>query len=95
LKVGAKLGGVLVAQVAIFLQALADNSLQVGWQVRVQSHCRCWHPVKNGFEDHSRAFTSEWQDPSRHLIEYCPEGKQIDAHVQFFGRSPNYDGPMQ
>ena len=85
LQVGAHLGSVLVAQVAIFLQALVDDPFEFDWEVGIQAHRRYGVSFKNAVEDDSRTFPSERQRSRRHLVENGTEGKQITAGIQLLG----------
>jgi hypothetical protein len=85
LQIGTNFGGMLTSQVAIFFQALIDDLLQFGWQVRVQPHRRNGITFQNGVEDDPGTLAPERQCPSRHLVQNRPEGEQVGACVQFLG----------
>src|SRR6516165_8533109 len=72
----------LVAQVAVFLQTLRDDSFQFGRYIGIDSYRGNRSPIKDGLEDHSRAFPSERYLPSRHFIEHGSEREQVGSSVQ-------------
>ena len=82
LEVGANVRRVLVAQVAIFFEALVDDALQFRRHVGIQAHRRHGRAVENGIENDPRAFPAKWQRARRHFVEHHPEREQIRARVQ-------------
>src|SRR2546422_4434664 len=85
LQVGAHLGSVLIAKIAVFLQRLVDDPFEVNWEVGIQAHRRNGISVKNGVENDSRTLPTERQRSRRHLVENGTEGKQITAGIQLLG----------
>ena len=83
LQVGANVGGVLVAQVAIFLQRLVDDVFQLRWKVGIQSDWRNRCTIENRLKDQRRSFSAEGQRASGHLVKHHAEGKQIGAGIKF------------
>src|ERR1039458_2839495 len=79
LQVGADVRGMLVAQVAIFLQTLGDNPFQFGWEIGIQSDWRNGCSVQNAIEDYPCTLTTEGQCPSCHFVENGTEREQIRA----------------
>src|ERR1700757_3995607 len=73
LQIGANLRGVLVPEISILFQTLIDDAFQFGWQVRVQTYCRCWCPIENGFKHNARTLTTKRQGSRRHLVEHGPK----------------------
>ena len=85
------LGGVLVAQIAVFFQRPVDDALQFCRQVRVQGCGRCRSAVEDSFKDNARGVTPEWQYPGCHLVQHRAKREEIGADIQFlathlFGR---------
>ena len=85
LQVGAHLRGVLVAQVAIFLQRLVDDVFQLGRKVGIQPHRG--NRVRDS-ESRRRSppelSPRKGNVPGRHLVEHGAEREQIGARVQLF-----------
>src|SRR3984893_2887601 len=75
----------LVTQLPVFLQSLVDDVFQLWREVRVQADCGTWITIQNFAKDNSRAFSAKGQCAGRHLVEDCPERKQIRASVQLLG----------
>ncbi len=82
LQVGAHLGGILIAQVAVFLQRLVDHLFQPGRQIGIQPHRSNRKPVHDAIEDHGRGVAAEGQLSGRHLVKHDAERKQIGACVK-------------
>ncbi len=59
LQIGAHFRGVLVAQLAVFLQRLVDDVFQLGRHIGIQPHRREPGAFENGVEDHGRSFRRE------------------------------------
>ena len=72
----------MVAQVAVFLHGAIDDFLELGRNFGVDPHRRHWCAFQNGVEDHPRGVASERQLPGGHLIQHCPEGKQVSSSIQ-------------
>src|ERR1700680_1138796 len=79
LQVDAHLCRTLIAQVAIFLQSLIDDSLQLGWHRRIQSHGGRGRCVEDGFEDLRRTDGMKRESAGSYLVKHRAEGKQIAA----------------
>src|ERR1700688_816816 len=68
-----KIGGALVAQVAIFLQRFVDDALQVCGHVGIETKGWGRRGIQNGFEDLGGAATAKRQCTRRHLVKYRAE----------------------
>lgn len=82
LKVGANLGGHLVAQIFIFLEQLIKDAFEFGRHVAVELHGRNRRAMKNVAENHGAGGTGKRQRARDRLIENRAEGKQIAARVE-------------
>src|SRR5690349_19072123 len=82
LEIGPDFRGMLVAQLAIFLQAFADNALDFSRQGGVQVNGTDRIAIQNKIEDTFPSFSFKWQFASRHFIENNTEGEQVRAWVQ-------------
>src|SRR5215469_3191737 len=82
LQVGANLRGVLVTQIAIFLQALDNDAFQLCRDLGVEAHRSNRSFTQNGVKDSPRRIASERWSSSSHLIEHHPEREQISLCVQ-------------
>ena len=51
LEVGANVAGVLVAQLAILLETLVDDALELGRDIGIQAHGRHGRAIEDGLED--------------------------------------------
>ena len=83
LQVGTDVRSVLVAQVAVFLQALVDDPFQFHWHIGIQPNRGNGRAVEDGLKNHSSAFAPEGQSPRGHLVQNCTEGEQISSCIQF------------
>jgi hypothetical protein len=61
LEVGADVGGVLVAEVAIFLEAFADDFFELEREFGIEAERRRRFAAKNFFEDDAGGFAREGQ----------------------------------
>src|ERR1700746_3095514 len=82
LEVGANLRGMLVTQLAIFLQALGDYVFQLRRNVWIQADGSNRHGVKQGIEHVGRGTATERQQPSHHLVKDDAKREQIGARIQ-------------
>ncbi len=82
LQVGADVCGVLITQIAVFLQALVDNAFQQGRQVGIQAHCRSGNAVQYRLKDHSGSVAAKRQCSRRHLVQNRTEREQIGSYIQ-------------
>ena len=83
LQVGAHLGGVLVAQVAILLESFVDDLFELRRNVGIEADAERRSAIQNRVEDDCRGFAAERQRAGRHLVEHGAEGKQVGAGVEF------------
>ena len=88
LEVGANVRRVLVAQVAIFFEALVDDAFQFRRHVGIQAHWRHRSAVENRIENDRRAVPAKWPRARRHFVEHDAEREQIGARVQRLSRGP-------
>ena len=82
LQVGAQLGGALAAQLAVLLEGLAQNRLELSRQSRIQFDR--WHRIliQDGFEHDRGSSARKRLLAGRHLIQHHSERKEIGAMVQ-------------
>ena len=59
--------------------------MDVGREIRIQSHSGRRRRVEDLLEDHARAFPPEGQCAGRHFVQHCAEREQIRAGIEFFG----------
>ena len=82
LEVAQYVGCVLIAQLAILLERLVDDVLQLGGQRRVEPRRGHRRLAENPFEDHRRGRAGKWLRASRHLVQHDAERKEIGARVE-------------
>ncbi len=85
LKVGADVGGVLIAEVAIFLEALADDFFESGREIGIEAKRRDGSSIEDFFEDDAGGFAVEGKLAGGHFVEDDGEGEEIGASVEIFG----------
>src|SRR5579883_1311019 len=83
LQVGADIGGVLVAQVAVFLERLGDDVLELGWEIGIEADGGHRSAIKDGLENEGRGVAAEGQRARGHLVECGAEGEQVGAAIKF------------
>ena len=84
LQVSAKVCCVLITHVAIFLQRLSNDAVQLGRQRRIQPHWRGRLAVQNGLEYKPRCVATKRQRARRHFIEHrTKENKSVRASSSF------------
>ena len=87
LQVGAHVRGVLIAQVAVLLQRLGDDSFQFRRNIGIQPHRSHGSAIQNGVKNCRRTLAPEGQLAGSHLMEHDTERKQIGTRVQFLPAS--------
>ena len=85
LKIGANVGGVLVAQIAVLLQGFEDDVFELGRQIPVETNGRRRHRIEDGFENDAGTLAVKRHSAGSHLVENRSKGKKIGASVQFLG----------
>src|SRR5437016_13360944 len=81
LQISPHLSRALIAEVAVFLQSLVDDSLHLGRHCRIQSDCGAGTGVEDGFEYLCGTACMKRESTRYHLVEYGSEGKQIIAGI--------------
>ena len=84
LQVRSQFARTLVAQVAIFLQALVDDALQFAGHIGIQSHRSDRSTFQNGVEDQRGSFTAKGGHTRAHFVEHHTEREQIRASSSSF-----------
>ncbi len=75
----------LIAQLAILLQALGDDAVEFRRNVRIQSPRRGGPAIENGVKNQSRAVALERRGARRHLVQHRAEREQIGAGIDRLG----------
>src|SRR5215469_10161976 len=73
----------LIAQVAIFLETLAHDLVELGWHGRVHANRVYRGALQNRVEDERRRISAKRQRPCAHLVENRPKREQIGARIEF------------
>ena len=84
LKIGADVGGVVVAEVAIFLEAFGDDFFELEREFGIEAERRSWFAAEDFFEDDAGGFAGEGQLASGHFVEDDGEGEEVGASVEIF-----------
>src|ERR1019366_3967620 len=66
------------------LQRCRDDLFQLWGKIGIQPNRRNRLAIQYCFRDHSRGLTSEGLNSGGHLVEDCPERKQIRAPIELF-----------
>ncbi len=82
LQIGAHLGSVLVAQVAIFFERLVDDVLKLERQVGIQADRHQGSAIQDGVEDHAGSVAAKGREPGSHFVEDDAEGEKIGAGIE-------------
>ena len=83
-KIGPQVGRMLIPQLAIFLQRLANCRFQPGRYLGIQLRRRRRIVPQNGAANLARTGAIERHLAGRHLVEHRSERKQIRARVDIF-----------
>ena len=75
----------LVAQIAVFLQRLADNLFELRRKIGIEPTGRHGGLAQDGLKDRRRAVAAKRERAGRHLVKHDAKGKQIRTRVQFLG----------
>src|SRR5215831_14391862 len=78
-------GGVLVAQVPVFLESLINDFLQFWREVRIKANSSYRNLFQNRVKDDTETLSPEWQSTCRHFIKDDTEREQIRPCIQFLG----------
>src|SRR5258708_6682077 len=84
LQIGAHLGCDLIAHVAIFLERLVENALELGWSGWIQGDRRSRSVVQDVVENDGAGRPGKRMLSGNHLVEHRAERKQIAARIQLF-----------
>ena len=87
LQVGSHLGGVLVAEGAIFLQGFTNDRVELRRNSRVLLTGQFRGLVEDGAIGRSVGISIERQAAAGHLVERHTEGKEVGAFVERFSRN--------
>ena len=74
----------LIAEVAIFLEAFADDFFELEREFGIEAERRGRFAAENFFEDDAGGFAREWQLAGGHFVEHDGEGEEIGARVEIF-----------
>ena len=85
MQIGANVRGILVAQVAVFLESLVDSLFELRGKIGIQLRGRRGGAVKDAMGDDVRTLATEGQDAGGHFIKHNTEGEQIGAGIEFHG----------
>ena len=88
MQVGTHFQGVLVTQIAVFLQSLVNDPFQFGRYFGIQPYRSDRSSVQDRLEDGCCTVSAERQLPGGYLIENSSKRKQIAPRIQFFSRAP-------
>ena len=70
LEVGADVGGVLIAEIAILLQRLMNDALEVRRKIGIQPQRRDRLSIEDGIENFSGALAAEGKLPGCHFVQH-------------------------
>src|SRR5262249_40363707 len=84
LQVTANIGRALIAQIAILLQSLRDNSLEVRRNLRVNAGDRGRVAIENCIEDDAGRVAGIRLTSRCHFLEQQPEGEDVTASIESF-----------
>jgi hypothetical protein len=90
LKIGAHVGSVLIAEVAIFFESFADDEFQAGRNAWIQMRRRSGVQMKNEAADFAGAGAVERNSSGGHFVEDGAEGEEVGTGVNIAG--PNLLG---
>src|SRR5882762_7452286 len=82
LEIGTHLRRMLVANVAIFLQRLGDDVIEITRSCGIQTDRRNGLAIEESIENLGRSRATERHKPGRHLVEHGAKRKQVGAAVQ-------------
>ena len=74
----------LITDVTIFFQRLADDSFQFRRDLWIQAYRQSRRTIENTVKDQARRVTAERQQPRCHFIKHHPEREQIRTGIQLF-----------
>src|SRR5271157_385963 len=73
----------LIAEVPILLDRLADNALQLGRHLGIEADRRHDCPIENRVKNDTRRVPTKRKSPRGHFIKHCAKRKQVAARIQF------------
>ena len=85
LQVGSHVGGVLIAQIAVFLQRLVDDVFQLRRQVGIQPNRGSGARFMMASKITPELSPRNGRRARRHLVQHDSKGEQVGPCVQFFG----------
>src|SRR4029077_6127459 len=85
-EVGAKIRGVLVAEIAVFLQGFVDDALEFFGNFVVEAHGRNGSPMQDAVENGGGRVALEGQNAGGHFVEHRAGKKKIGALIERFAK---------
>lgn len=80
-----KVGGMLVAETAIFFEALVDDVLELMGKIRIDLSDGDGVVFEDAAENDTRALAGEWEMAGGHFVENDAERKEVGARVELLG----------
>src|SRR5438132_1124559 len=74
----------VIPQITVLFQSLADNLLQLRWECRIGLDRGRWLMMEDGIEDNRRCRAGERLPAGGHFVEHGTKTEQIGASIQFF-----------
>src|SRR6202046_4793392 len=90
LQFSAKIGGVLVAQIAVFLQRAINNFLELGRNIRIQAHRRDRFAIQDSFEHYTGSISTKREGARGHFVEHHPGGEKSGGRETGQGAPPSW-----
>ena len=81
-QVDQKILGRLIADFAVLLERLVDDSLQLAWYVRIEPHGGGRRLMEDSVENRHRRVPPEGQVAGHHLVEYHPQREKVRPRVE-------------
>src|SRR5271170_8132266 len=82
LEVGAQLGGRLATELAVFLQQLIEDVLELFRELGVEGDWRDGWVIEDLIEDYRGGGAAKWMVASGHLIEHNAQRKEVAARIE-------------
>src|ERR1700690_4564532 len=84
LEVRAHIGGALIAEIALLLERLVNDALELRREFRIQANGRRRNLIENGIEYCRRSGSLESHVARGHFVEHHAKRKKIGARIQLF-----------
>jgi hypothetical protein len=84
LQISPQIGGVLVAEITVFLQCLVNDVFELRRNLRIEPNRSGGSVFQNPVKDRSGSISAKGHGAGGHFVKHSAKGKQIGARIELF-----------